>query len=237
MPINTLWSLGLIIALIENAEGCGEWFHEYLARDNHDPKKQLKVQFYRDVGVRKWRVYEIAAFLPLLLQLALLLFFTGLYLFLHDLDPVVGWITTGLMLIWLALFLSMTAMPAFSAQCPYKTPMLKNASSSLRSLWVFIPESLLAIMWPTAQLIHDVPDLARHFHIPRWEQRLYSLAGVWKDAWGVYEEGEVSEEKSLDIPVVLCAKDILQGEKLTDTTLQCFPLTSLKLSACLTVLV
>ena len=118
VPINTLWSLSLIIALITASFGIlvKQWFHEYLARDKHDPKEQLKVHFYRDAGMKRWRVFEIAAFLPLLLQLALLLFFTGLGLFLHDLDPVVGCITTGLMLTWLALFLSMTAMPAFSAQ-------------------------------------------------------------------------------------------------------------------------
>ena len=89
--VNTLWFLSLLISLITASFGIlvKQWFHEYMARDTHDPAAQVKVRLFRDAGMQKWRVFEIAAFLPLLLQLALLLFFTGLGLFLHDINHVI----------------------------------------------------------------------------------------------------------------------------------------------------
>lgn len=157
--------------------------------------------------MRRWRVFGVAAFLPLLLQLALLLFFTRLGLFLHDLDAVVGWVTTSLMLTWLALFLSMTIMPMFSAQCPYKTPMLNRFLLGLRIFWVSISCGILTRMWSL------LPPIChhRHYSVPypdptgNWKERLYRSVKGWKDTWEAYEEEKVSKERSLDIFVVLCA--------------------------------
>ena len=232
VPINTLWTLSLVIALITASFGIlvKQWFHEYLARDKHDPKEQIKIQFYRDAGVKRWRVFEIAAFLPLLLQLALLFFFAGLGLLLHDLDTTVGWITTGLMIAWLALFLSTTAMPMFSVQCPYKTPMLKKFLSTFRSLWVSQPARILARIWPNLQMIHndsdwryDLPILDTYYLAPiNWKERVYLAARRWRDSWEAYEEDKVCKDEFLDVPVVLCAMDILQGENVTETTPQYF---------------
>ncbi|KAK7677479.1 hypothetical protein QCA50_019592 [Cerrena zonata] len=89
--INTLWLLSLVFALITASLGIlvKQWLHELMARDTQDPRQQVKIRFFREVGVQRWQVFEIAAALPLLLQLALLLFFIGLSTFLHDLNPIV----------------------------------------------------------------------------------------------------------------------------------------------------
>ena len=133
--IATLWSWSLIIALIIASLSIlvKQWLHEFLARDTQDPREQVNIRVFRDEGMRKWRVFELAAFLPLLLQMALLLFFIGLSEFLRELNPVVGWSTTGIMIIWLTVFTFMTFAPIFSSQCPYKTPSLKHWFSAIRS--------------------------------------------------------------------------------------------------------
>ena len=98
--INTLWSCSLTISLITASIGIlvKQWFHEFLAQDTQDPQFRIRIRFFRSKGLDKWQVFQIAAALPLLLQVALLLFFIGLSEFLRELNPVVGWATTGTVL-------------------------------------------------------------------------------------------------------------------------------------------
>lgn len=149
--VNTSWILSLVFSLITASLGIllKQWFHEFMAFSTQDPKDRVKLRFYRDVGVQKWLVFELASFLPLLLQLALLLFFIGLATFLRNLNQILGWIVTGVMIGWLIIYLFTTFAPAFSAQCPYKTPIFKGPLSYFRSLrskflrrqyWEWTPE-------------------------------------------------------------------------------------------------
>ena len=139
--INTLWILSLLMALITASLGIlvKQWFHELLSYETHDPMERLKLRFFRETGVERWKVFAIASALPLLLQLALLLFFIGLALFFHQLDAVVAWFMTSTGLLWLVFVLFVTFAPTFSSQCPYKTPFLKSGITwlRLRIHWLF----------------------------------------------------------------------------------------------------
>ena len=77
--INTLWSLSLILALITASLGIlvKQWFHEFMAQGTQDPTYRIRIRFFRSKGLERWQVFEIAAALPLLLQIALLLFFVA----------------------------------------------------------------------------------------------------------------------------------------------------------------
>ena len=101
--------------------------------------ERLKLRFFREAGVERWKVFAIASALPLLLQLALLFFFVGLALFFQQLDTIVAWFTTGTAILWLVSLLFATLTPTFSSQCPYKTPFLKDAISRLRVAIVALP--------------------------------------------------------------------------------------------------
>ena len=129
ITINTLWSCSLLISLITASLGIlvKQWFHEFMAQGSHDPQYRIRIRFFRNEGLERWQVFEIAAVLPLLLQVSLFLFLVGLSLFLHNLNHVVGWITTGISLTWLQVFLFTTLAPVVSSQCPYKIPILKRA--------------------------------------------------------------------------------------------------------------
>lgn len=214
VQINTLWSLSLVIALITASLGIlvKQWFHEYMARDTQDPREQVKILLFRIVGMEKWQVFKISAFLPLLLQLALLLFFIGLSLFLHELNSTVGWITTTLMLVWAGVFFLTAIAPAFSSQCPYKTPMLKGFMARVRSLWI--------LRASIATIYCKIP--LNWVTIDSFFKRLDEWSQAWHREREAFEEDQVSKDDTSDLSVILCLKNILQGEKLDETILSCF---------------
>ena len=214
--INSLWILSLLIALITASLGIlvKQWFHELLSYETHDPMERLKLRFFREAGVERWKVFAIASALPLLLQLALLLFFIGLALFFHLLDAVVAWFTTGTGILWLGSLLFATLAPTFSSQCPYKTPFLKDVISQLRG------KLRISLSW--------LEDLARRLYLSTsigWVENLSSLLRGWSGgvckAWEALEEGAVCKDDSLSLPVICCSSGLLQGERLRDSIGEC----------------
>ena len=214
--INTLWILSLLIALITASLGIlvKQWFHELLSYETHDPMERLKLRFFREAGVERWKVFTIASALPLLLQLAFLLFFIGLALFFHQLDPVVAWFTTGTGILWLGSLLFATLAPTFSSQCTYKTPFLKGVISQIRLTLILLPRNVSFWLWD------NTPE--RWFpKLKHWFDELDDQFRDWKEAWGAFEEGSVCKDDSLSIPVISCSKDLLQGERLRDSIGEC----------------
>ncbi|KAI0784755.1 hypothetical protein C8Q75DRAFT_697081, partial [Abortiporus biennis] len=128
VQINALWFLSLVASLITASLGIlvKQWLREYVVHDNLSPRAHIRIRHFRSEGLLRFQVFEIAALLPLLLQLALLLFFLGLAFFLVDLDPVLGWIISPFLVVWIVLFTATSLGPAFFPQCPYKTPFLKE---------------------------------------------------------------------------------------------------------------
>ena len=156
----------------------------------------------------------MASALPLLLQLAFLLFFIGLALFFHQLDPVVAWFTTGTGLLWLGSLIFTTFAPMFSSQCPYKTPFLKDVISQLR-VKLRIPLSRFRDMAERLYLSTSegwVEDLSGRLF--RWS---YRVCETWKSL----EEGAVGKDDSLSLPVICCSNELLQGERLRDSIGEC----------------
>ncbi|KAI0089669.1 hypothetical protein BDY19DRAFT_889238, partial [Irpex rosettiformis] len=81
--INVLWFASLLFSLIAASFGIlvKQWLREYLTVQNPSPQARLRVRHLRYPQLAKWQIFEIAAFLPLLLQLSLGLFFIGLCYF------------------------------------------------------------------------------------------------------------------------------------------------------------
>ncbi|KAI0792709.1 hypothetical protein C8Q75DRAFT_692074, partial [Abortiporus biennis] len=122
--INALWFSSLVCSLITASLGIlvKQWLREYMARDTISPRAHVRIRRFRLLGLLRWRVFEIASFLPLLLQVALALFLIGLGEFLRLLDPLIGWIITALVIAWLVFYGCSALAPLLSSQCPYKTP-------------------------------------------------------------------------------------------------------------------
>ena len=215
--VNTLWSLSLVIALMTASLGIlvKQWFHEFMARDTQDPRELVKTRFFRDIGMRNWHVFELASFLPFLLQLALLLFYVGLGFFLLGLNPIVGWITTGAMSVWLVVFIFTTISPIFSSQCPYKTPILKGLLQSIRTLMY----SSILFLLPKCACRLSLPSSHRWWNHP--SHTLYCWVEAWAVSCKANEEKNIRVAKGLDHQILACVAETLRGERLTETLSQC----------------
>ncbi|KAI0346696.1 hypothetical protein BDW22DRAFT_1323244, partial [Trametopsis cervina] len=126
--INDLWTASLIISLITASFGIlvKQWLREYMKFVTSFPQGRLRIRNFRRAGLETWKVLTIAAFLPLLLQLALGLFFIGLCFYTAELHSSVRNTTLPLVTGWGFIFFFVTVSPLFSDHCPYKTPALNS---------------------------------------------------------------------------------------------------------------
>ena len=132
--INYLWFSSLILSLVTASFGMlvKQWLREYLSGNFALGRSHLRLRFFRFLGMVEWRVFKIASLLPLLLQIALALFFTGLCIFANHIDPRLGSLTTSLVCTWAILLLLVLVAPAFSPRCPYKVTFLKEFMHHVR---------------------------------------------------------------------------------------------------------
>ncbi|KAI0786900.1 hypothetical protein C8Q75DRAFT_250920 [Abortiporus biennis] len=134
IKINIFWFLSLVFSLTTASLGMlvKQWLREYLAHDGLSSRPHIRVRHFRNEGMEKFRVFEIAAVLPMLLQIALGLFLIGLAIFLIDLDFTVGWSITPFIILWASLFIITLFSPVFFAHCPHHTPLLKGLLHTIR---------------------------------------------------------------------------------------------------------
>ncbi|KAI0088741.1 hypothetical protein BDY19DRAFT_993586 [Irpex rosettiformis] len=131
--VNILWFTSLTLSLMTASFGMlvKQWLREFLAVEVPPSQACLRIRHFREPQIQKWRVYEIVACLPLLLQLSLALFFLGLCYFASSVHESVGHTTLPLVVGWALCFFGATALPIFFPRCPYQTNLLKTAISFL----------------------------------------------------------------------------------------------------------
>ncbi|KAK0441012.1 hypothetical protein EV421DRAFT_2057800, partial [Armillaria borealis] len=85
--VNELWFTSLFLSLTTTlvAVLVKQWLHHYVVLPSGTPRDRCFVRQYRYLGFQKRRVEVIVGVLPVLMHLALALFFIGLSLFLHSL--------------------------------------------------------------------------------------------------------------------------------------------------------
>ena len=218
--INTLWSLSLVIALITASLAIlvKQWLHELMSYETHDPKERLKIRFFREVGLERWKVFAIASLLPLFLQFALVLFFMGFGVFLHDLNTTVGWIVTTVMVLWLGILVFTTLASAFSSQCPYKIPLLKELLRGLRRR----SHIILARMSHVTRRLHGTTSQRKLPRLRLWLESATRFLHTIYVTKTELEEDKLRTQGYLDIPTIVCTQDLLRGERLDDSIEECF---------------
>ncbi|PSR73256.1 hypothetical protein PHLCEN_2v10871 [Hermanssonia centrifuga] len=133
LSINVLWFASLTLAVVTASFGIlvKQWLREYMEIEtSRGAKARLRVRQFRVTALDDWKVFDIAAILPLLLQFSLGLFFVGLCFFSWSVHPTIGRTTTSIVSAW-SFFFSF-AIIAPSARCPYKTALLKKPMRVLR---------------------------------------------------------------------------------------------------------
>ncbi|KAI0759638.1 hypothetical protein BC629DRAFT_1295315, partial [Irpex lacteus] len=121
--VNVFWFASLLFSLITASFGIlvKQWLREYLAAENPSSQARLRVRHLRHPQLSQWKVFEIAAVSPLLLQLSLALFFIGLCFFTASVHPSVKYTTLPLVVGCAFCLCTVTILPLFFPQCPYRT--------------------------------------------------------------------------------------------------------------------
>ena len=80
-----------------------------------------------------------------------------------------------------------------------------------------------------SKFIHKIAELSEGHHdsaldMPRFRTVFWSILDRLRDAVefrSAFEEANVSKDVSLDVPVILYTRDVLRGERLTDSMIEC----------------
>ncbi|KAJ3513438.1 hypothetical protein NLJ89_g2949 [Agrocybe chaxingu] len=138
LRINTLVFLSLALSLATVLFGILtlQWIREFQRKDSLSHQDSLVLRQVRFDGLVKWKVPEIVSSLPVILQLALLLFLAGLVDFLASVNQPVAIVVGVVVSLTFTLAIAATALPAFQSlycmvlfpdsnvtQCPYKSPL------------------------------------------------------------------------------------------------------------------
>lgn len=166
--VNVCWFASLVLSLSTASFGIlvKQWLREYLAIDNSKPEERLRIRHHRYLGLKSWKLFEIAAFLPLILQLSLALFFIGLCFFTASVHHSIG--ITSLVLVsgWALFFTFALLAPVLSSRCPYKTTFLKTPLRAVRlyALLIIVYVLLLIIVttiWCCRMLRYRIAAILR----------------------------------------------------------------------------
>lgn len=127
--INALWFASLICSLSAAfiAMSVKQWLHEAEIGLSGLSREVARLRQYRHDGLLKWHVGTIVAALPLLLQLATVLFFAGLLILLYTLHRSIAVASTALIGILVLFTAFTTIVPAFSEDCCYRSPLSTGA--------------------------------------------------------------------------------------------------------------
>lgn len=122
--LNALWFSSLIFSLSAASIGIlvKQWLNEYSMGLSGASRQIARLRQYRLGNLVKWHVVEIVAVLPVLLQIALVLFFGGLLTLLWNLNKTVATIASVPVAILVTFTVGSALLPAFMASCCYLSP-------------------------------------------------------------------------------------------------------------------
>ncbi|KAI0738698.1 hypothetical protein C8Q80DRAFT_1113622 [Daedaleopsis nitida] len=122
--INILWFSSLVLSLVSASIGIltKQWLREYISSTASSSRENARIRQLRQEGFVRWQIPLTIALLPILLQVAMVLFFAGLLDLLWSLHPAVAGVVTVLVTISLSFLVFTTFLPTIRSDCPYKSP-------------------------------------------------------------------------------------------------------------------
>lgn len=203
--VNGLWFASLIVSLATASLGMlvKSWLREYLAVKWVTPQERLRVREYRRPALDTWAVFEIAAALPIMLQVALGLFFVGLCFFTAAVNKRMGHTSLPLVAAWAFFLLITTLAPLVSPRCPFKLPLLKGVMKIGRR---YLMSPLIAIFTTLATGLAMLTKPGERTNVGSQYQKLED------------EEEETYVARSTDdVPVLLSIDRTLGSDNLLET--------------------
>ncbi|KAI0659741.1 hypothetical protein C8Q70DRAFT_92916 [Cubamyces menziesii] len=134
--VNCLWFSSLILSLASASIALlvKQWLQE--SRDGNLGDSRLSTQLlqFRMNCIKRWKVREITALVPFLLQVALMTFLVGLILLLWNLHTVVAAVSSAFTGIFILLFLGVTVLPSIRWDCSYRSPQALLVYTLIRAI-------------------------------------------------------------------------------------------------------
>jgi hypothetical protein len=124
--VNAVWLSSLVVSLVSAwlsivVKG---WIREYMSWTKLVPGPHtLALRQYRANARRRWHVRRWRDAIPLLLQLALLLFFWGLLDLLWNTQSAIAALVTTLVVLSVVIVLGASVIASWTLDCPYRTPV------------------------------------------------------------------------------------------------------------------
>ncbi|KAI0368235.1 hypothetical protein BV20DRAFT_480261 [Pilatotrama ljubarskyi] len=179
--LNIFWFSSLMCSLAAASIGIAvkQWLQEYSSGLSGTSRHTARLRQRRLNSLTKWRVADITAALPVMLQLALGLYCVGLLILLWNLHPVVAALASALVALLFMFTLATSVLPLFRDDCSY----LSTQSLALYALWIkvyppgrqlsyrAIRSCVLAARWLSASIPWRVRrHLRRLPHLPAWSK-------------------------------------------------------------------
>ena len=126
--INCLFFASLSISLVAALASVValQWVAKYdavVTRGGSSPADRAKRRQFRYSGVRRWKMGEIIAALPLLLYSSLCLFFSGLIVWMWDIHHTVACVVASGAAMAVFFYLSSTTVAIFYVSAPFRAPL------------------------------------------------------------------------------------------------------------------
>ena len=146
--VNSLWFLSLVISLTCAllATLLQQWARRYLKitqLPRYSPHKRARIREFFADGVEKFHLPEAVGVLPTLLHLSLFLFFSGLLIFLFNINHTVFSVVVWWVGFSAGIYACITFLPIFRPESPYYAPL----SSPVWFLYTGIPYVTFRIFW------------------------------------------------------------------------------------------
>ena len=208
--INVLWFPSLICTLSASsiAVTVKQWLYQYKQGLSGTSREISRLRQYRYENLLSWRVPEIIAVLPILLQIALALFMGGLLILLWSLHPLVALVGTALVGALFVFHFAPTLLPTFRPDCSYQSPQALGIFLALQPLRKFCIRAVKAIR----------PFFTRSFlaRIDRslnlvWAKlgSLVPKRGTRRSSWHARERAAADSKRAdLDRGLVMTAYDV-----------------------------
>ena len=168
--VNSLWFLSLAISLTCAllATLLQQWARRYLklTQPRYSPHKRARIRAFFFEGVEELLLPWVVEALPTLLHVSLFLFFSGLVVFLCNVNLTIFKLVLSWVGICTAVYGCVTVMPLFRHDSPYYTPL----TSLVWPVVIGIPFVILRVLRSFAGLLH----------LFRYEYRLRYLESIYR---------------------------------------------------------
>ncbi|KAJ6507533.1 hypothetical protein DFH09DRAFT_805386, partial [Mycena vulgaris] len=149
---NAFWfiALGLSLACALIATLVEQWAREFLHRVDlrSAPIIHARLFSYLYYGLKRFHMHTVVEIIPLLLHASLFFFFGGLVAFLIPANIIMTVIAAALLAIVAAAYATLTLLPLWYSDCPYRTPLSVSFWQLLQIFKRIWPCLSAAVWWP-----------------------------------------------------------------------------------------